>query len=120
MQRKDRLIQPLEQVEPFRGDKRSNHPSIIRLPAAGDQAALGKAIEQPRDIRIAREHPLGDLPAGKSGLARAAEDAEGIVLRGRQAGRLEEFFKPAAQQIGAAEDIQECFLLTSRFHSNPR
>ncbi len=51
------------------------------LARAGDQTPLLQAIEQSRDIRIARDHAIRDFAAGKP-LGIPAQDSQYVVLAG--------------------------------------
>ena len=90
---------------------------------AGDQAAGFEAVEQAGHVRVAGDHPVADLAAGDAlrrrvrvpavaaAGARAAEDAEHVVLRGRDAVRLEQLGQVAHQHVRGPHHREEGLLL---------
>ena len=60
------LVQFGQQPKPFRGDASLHHAAVLRFPRARDQAPGFHAIEQARDVRIARDEPAADFAAGQA------------------------------------------------------
>ena len=58
------------------------------FPRARDQSARLHAVQQARDVRVARNEPAADFAAGQAVLSRAAQDAQDVVLRSGKAGGL--------------------------------
>lgn len=75
-----RLVQPGEDVQPFLRDLDNDDTAVLAVAAARNEPALFQPVEQPRDIRIVRNHTIGDLPAGEP-LGSPAKDSQNIILR---------------------------------------
>ncbi|HTV15840.1 MAG TPA: hypothetical protein VME68_14060 [Acidobacteriaceae bacterium] len=79
-------IEPGQQLQASRRDTHQNAATILLLAQASDQGAILQPVQEPRNIRVAREHPLGDLPAEQA-IGSAAQDAKNVVLRGGEIDR---------------------------------
>jgi len=76
-----------EQFEPLVGDSRFHNAPVFLLPLACDQFAIFHAVEQAGHVGIAGDHPFADGVAWQAIRARAAQDAQDVVLgRGQPVG----------------------------------
>ena len=74
------------------------------------RAALFQTVEQAGDVRIARNHAVGDFPAGQP-FGRAAQDAQHVVLRRREIFGFEHLEQAAGEHVRGAQQVEErCFL----------
>jgi len=94
----DGAIEAGQQGQAIGGNADEDAAPVLLLPQADDQAAGFEAIEKPRDIRVAGDHALGDLPA-KQAVGRAAQDAKSVVLRGREFDRAQQLGNGAREQV---------------------
>ncbi len=102
----------LSTSEPAACDARGDEPSIVGPPLAHQQPEPLHPHEEPRDVRLAaRHHPVTHLTRGQAVGPRAAEDPEDVVLRLRQAIRLEEVDEILHQRVPGAQHLQEDLLL---------
>ena len=69
VQSQNRVIQRGEQMPPGHGDVGPYHTPIRLIARSLDEPAFFQPVQQPGHVRIVREHPLGDLPAGKAFVA---------------------------------------------------
>ena len=93
------------------GDKGFHDAAVFLFAGAGDQAAPFQAIEQARDVGIARDQPAADFAAGQARGARAAQDTQNVILGAGQARSLEEGLGSASESIGGAPESDEDLLL---------
>src|SRR6266849_6047599 len=70
-----------QKLQPGSGDLSIDHAAIVLRAHALDEAPIFQAIEQTRNVRIARDHALADLAARQSLLPSSAQNAQGVVLR---------------------------------------
>src|SRR5579864_4391827 len=103
MQLTNGFVQLVQQSQALRSDARPHHAPVARLAGAGNQAPRFHAIEQARDVRIARDEPAADFAAGQALLAGAAQDAQDVVLGAAEAVGLEQGLGAASQGVGGAE-----------------
>ena len=107
-----RGIKRRDEVKAGLGDHRPHHAAIIVIAPAVHEAAFDQPVEQPRDIRIARDHSVGNFAAPQAVRPDAPEDAQHVVLRVRQPrGGKDPLFDLPMQDIGGANDVQMSLLL---------
>src|SRR5678815_522108 len=58
-------VQALQNLAPFVGNPDFDDAAVLTAPDARHQATPAQTIDQPRDIRVARDHALGDVAAGE-------------------------------------------------------
>lgn len=107
----DRGIQLGEQFEPRVGDADQNDPAIVFQPQPRDQAAVFELVEQSGDVRRAGDESARKAEGGQPLGASAAEQAQGVVLLGRQVVLAEQLVFEHAQAIIRPPEIEECLLL---------
>ena len=113
-----RVIQLLKKIEAGGCYASLDNSAVIRLAFASDQPAFFHAIEKPGHVWIARDHAVADALAGKAVRARAAQDAEDVVLGG---GKTKGFYKKLSvlrEAIGGAHQSDEQLSLGSRQFRN--
>jgi len=98
MSRSNGFIEAREQFQPLLRNPRHDCPPILALPATGEQGSLLKPVQQPRNIRVARHHPVADLPARKS-LGGSAQNAQDVVLRRSKVLALHDLREPVRQGL---------------------
>lgn len=118
MQFLHRLIEVLKNPESVRSDARLHNASVLFFPPARDQATRFHAVQQARDIGIARDEPAADLAAGKGALARAPQDAQDVVLRHGKATRLEQRVDSAGEGIGGPQQADKDLAFQARFRGS--
>ena len=111
MRRDDDVIQPRQQFQSGRRDPRPHDPAVVLAARPRDQAALLHAIQQPRHVRVAADHPIGHFPARQPVAPRAAEDAEHVVLRGREIRIAQHFGHLTLEHIRGPRHVQRRLLL---------
>jgi len=75
-------------------------------------AETAKPIHEARDVRVARDHPLGDVPARQPRRVAATKNAQDVVLVGGEAGRgLEKLVPRLGDARGRDPDAQQDLLL---------
>src|SRR5438132_11836857 len=74
--------------------------AIMPGASALDKAAIFQAIEQARNVRIARNHALGNLAARQALRPSAAQDAQRVVLRSGESKLFELGLDLRLQRIG--------------------
>lgn len=77
----DRAVQAAQQREPGPGDRGRHRPAVAPITRPRDQATLVEPVEQAGEIRVARQHPLGDRPVRERLRPGAAEDPQHVILR---------------------------------------
>src|SRR5581483_2492340 len=101
-----RPIQIPQKLQSLWSDSRQDHTPVFRFTAARNQFAFFQAVQQSRDIRIARNHAFSDLAAGQA-LRRTTENAENVVLGWRDVSRLQQQLTPARQQVRGSHEADE-------------
>ena len=96
----NRLIQAFEQLEPLRRDSRFHHATVVLLPLPRDQRALFHAVEQPRHVRIVRDHAVSDGAARQTFGLRSAQDPQHVVLGAREPVGFQQLLGLLAQGVG--------------------
>src|ERR1700688_929374 len=84
-----------------------DHATIVALAFASDEVALFHAVQQARNVRVARDHALADFAAGQSGAASAAKYAQYIVLGRSQAGGFDYLFGLSSQGVSDLHERNE-------------
>src|SRR5579871_1084910 len=103
---RDRIVKVREKAESLRSDAGQNHAAIPGFAAAGDQGTFFEAVEQASNVGIASDHAVPDL-AARQPLRRTAQDAQHVVLRGRDISRPQHVINAAGKDIGGAMKGQE-------------
>lgn len=107
---RQRTVDPGQQLAAAPGDADLDYPPVVAGAPARDQALGLEAVQQPGHVGHRRDHPLADLTARQPLGVRTPEDAQGVVLSGRQAVGLEEPGVLPVEQRGAAQEVQERLL----------
>jgi hypothetical protein len=103
----ERIVEAGQQLEAVGGDLGHDHSAVLcGFPRTRDQAAFDQAVEKAGDIGVASDHSAGNFAAGQA-VWRPAEDAEDVVLRGRQVFGLENLSGAAGEQVAGAEEVEE-------------
>ena len=100
----DRRIQRLEEIQTLRRDSDFHDPPVGAGANPVDQAAALQAIQQPRDVRVPRDHPLNDFAASQTRRVSAPQDAQGVVLADRHIDRLQ-----VATAVSPDDATQVCY-----------
>lgn len=79
----------VEPLAPGRGEPRGDEAPVVRIAIRLDEPSLRHAVQEPADVRPLRDEALADLGRVDAVVARAVQDAEHVVLRGRQSVRRE-------------------------------
>src|SRR5262245_26170394 len=61
----DMRIEVLEDLAPLVGDADLDDPAVLPAAHARHQSAAGEAIDEPGHVRITRNHPIRNFPAGE-------------------------------------------------------
>lgn len=96
------FIEAGQEFESGRRDPGRHHSPVPGFPAASDQAAPFQAVEKASDVRIPRNHAVGNLATGEP-FDRSAQDAEHIILRHGKVLGLENRDQAAGQHVGRAQ-----------------
>lgn len=102
MKLEDRFIEGFDRAQACGRYTTTNNPPIARIAISLDQSPLFKPIEKAGHIRIARDHPIGNAPAGQSLITRASQYAQNVVLRCRKIGLLQHCFKFGRERISCS------------------
>jgi len=105
-----RFIQAAQELEPGRRDPGRHHTPVLGFPRARDQPSLFQAVKKASDVRISRDHPIRNLPAGEPS-GGAAQDAQHVVLRHGKILRFENRDQTSGQHIRRPQHVQESSLL---------
>jgi hypothetical protein len=105
-----RAIDARQKIERFRGDGHIDDAAIARTALPLDEPGRLQPIDQPRDAGYDGDHAVGDFQ-DRQRAAFAAQDAQDVVLLGRQAKRAKQPGKPNLQLIGRAKQIEHRLLL---------
>jgi hypothetical protein len=92
-----------------RGERDPHDATVFTAPLAAHEAGLFEAVDEPRDIGLRRDHPLGDL-IDLHRLAFAAKDAKGVVLRAGESVLLEQMLGLAGEDGAGAGEIEHRLL----------
>ena len=114
MERVDGSVQLGDHAQPLAGDPRGHEAAVGGVALAADQAGGLHAVQQPAGVGHLRHQPLAHLVAAQPALARAAQDAQRVVLRAGDAVRLEHLGHRVAQDGGRALDAEVRLLLQAR------
>jgi hypothetical protein len=107
-------VQLRKDLQALAGDIGFHDAAVFLFAGTGDQAARFQAIEQARDVGIARDQPAADFAAGQARGARAAQDTQNVILGAGQARSLEEGLGSAGESIGGAPESEEDLLFEVR------
>jgi hypothetical protein len=107
----DRLVKAGQDVEPLRLNARPDDAAILLFPVPENQALLFQPVQEAGHVGNLRDHPLADLVAGKAALSRAAQDSQGVVLRGRQIFLLQELPQIVLETVSRADNAEEDLFL---------
>ncbi len=99
-----------EEVQRLLGDLDVDHPSILGAPLPPHQLLHFQSVDQSRHRRNHLNHPLADFEAGQR-LSFAPQDAEDVVLGGRQPVFTKQSPEAILKLIVRSQDIQHGFLL---------
>src|SRR5580765_7557556 len=106
-----RRVELVQQVDTGGRDARGDEPAVGAAPLALDEAGVLEAIQQPRDVRHLRDQPVAYLIPAEAVGPGTAQDAKHVVLRGRNAERLERFAERMAEHGRRALDVELGLLL---------
>ena len=109
----DRLIESVEEAEATGSNSDQDFTAIRILTTATDEAALFEPVEEAGDIRIACDHAGGNF-AAEQAIGGAAQNAEYVVLVGREVVQLEELGGAAREQVDGAGELNEDGLFGTR------
>lgn len=107
----DGLVEVFEDLGAFGGEAGGDDAAVPGVALAGDEVAGFEAVEEAGDVGVAGDEVFADAFAGHAAVAGAAEDAEDVVLGGREVVGLEEFFEGAHDMVRGADEVQEELLL---------
>ena len=79
----------VEPLAPGRGEPSGDEAPVVRIAIPLDEPRLRHAVQEPADVRPLRDEALADLGRVDAVGARAVQDAEHVVLCGRQPVRRE-------------------------------
>ena len=88
----------------MRSDARLYHAAIVGLALPGDQAALFHAVEEPRHVRVVRNHTLADGTASQATRLGPAKNAQDVVLRTRKPRGFQKLFCFLAEGVGSLQE----------------
>lgn len=103
----DALAQCLQNSQPSRGDTTEDLTAVCEAALATDQSLRLQAIHQTCDPRRLLDHAVGDLERRESGLARASENAQDVVLLDGDAEGLDDGREVPAQKIRRAQESDD-------------
>lgn len=99
-----------EQGESLQCNAGQDDAAVLILAPAGDEGALFEPVEETGNVGVAGDHSVTDFAAGQaaglSGLARAAEDSEDVVLVRGEVFCLEDLGERTAKHVGGAKQIE--------------
>jgi hypothetical protein len=103
-------IERAQDVAPLLGEADFHDAPILTTANTGDQAPPGEPVDDPRDVRVSSDHAVADFPVRQPGRMTAAQDAQDVVLIGRQVGvgleeRFPRFHDPGGRQPEAEQDF---------------
>ena len=104
MRKKNRIVQPREQVQSCLGDEAENLAAIVKATFPSRQLFGLQTIDQPRDPRGLFDHPLGYLERRKAVLSRAAQNAEDVVLLHGDSERLDDRSARPPDDVGGTHE----------------
>src|SRR6266851_2446836 len=107
---RDGAIQPSQYFQARGCNACRNHPPVLWLSTALDQSATLQSVHQTGDVGIVVDHALADLAAGQPLCSRAAEDTQGVVLRGRKPMLPQHLGPSPRQSVGGAHQRNEYLL----------
>jgi hypothetical protein len=102
----DGIIQAAKKLQTFGGDASPDGSPVFGLATARDQSELFEAVKQAGDVGVPGNHSAGDFSTGQA-FGRAAQDAEDVVLSGRDILGFENLNQPSRQEIGGAHKFEK-------------
>jgi hypothetical protein len=96
------LVQGQENLLSLLSDPYFDDTAVPAPAGARHQPKAAQTIHEARDVRVARDHPLGDVPARQPRRVAATENAQDVVLIGGEAGRGFEKLVPRLGDAAAA------------------
>jgi hypothetical protein len=100
----NRLVQSFQKAECLWRDARLHDAAVVGLAFPRNQASLFHAVEETRHVRVVGNHAVANAPARQTFGFGSAENAKDVVLRARQASRLEELFRLLAEGISGFQE----------------
>src|SRR5665213_1356795 len=107
----NRLVEGCQQLQSVGDEDRPDDTPIRWIAIATDEIPLLQPIQQSRHVRLAREHPLSDLPRREPCITRRPQDAQYVVLLGGKLMGFDEFRELRHQIVGGFLDLEEDSLL---------
>src|ERR1051326_3497194 len=95
----ERRVEPGEELETSLRDVAEDLAAIGEAAFTRDELFFLETIDEPRDAGSLLDEALDDVQSGQPRLARAAEDAQDVVLLRRDAVRVEDGGDIAADQV---------------------
>lgn len=102
----DWLIELREQFQAGRRDASHHRAAVFDFTGSRDEVALFEAVEKAGYVGVACDHAVGYFSAGEA-FGRAAQDAEDVVLSGREVFSFEDVVEAAGEHVRGAEEIEE-------------
>ena len=97
-------------ASPFVGNPAEVLPPILRAALPANQVLGFQTIEQPRDAWRLLDHPFRDFERGQPFVTGAAQDSQHVELLKRDAVRLDERRRLAANQVGGPHQAEHGFV----------
>ena len=107
----DPVLHLVEQVEPGLCNSSQDVTAIFAAPLPRNELPVFQPVQQPRDVRNLSNQTLCDLTTAEARRLGSAQNPQYVVLRRRNAVRLQRALEGMFQQRGRPEDAEVCLLL---------
>lgn len=99
-------IEACEKLQARRSNAGHHRAAVFDFTGSRDEVALFEAVEKAGDVWIACDHAIGYFSAGEA-FGRATQDAEDVVLGGREVFGFEDMVEAAGEHVRGAEEVEE-------------